>query len=396
MTGGLARYRRLLSGPRMMTCATAALASKLQGSMFSLSLLFTVADGRSYATAGAVAAVSALGGITAPARGRLLDRNRYAPVLWGVLALHAALVALTVANEALHGPLLLTFVAALGANVAAPPVGVVTRVMWRFVTPEDKRSTALALDAVLADAGFIVGPVVVGVISSLLLPSAAMVACVLASALATLLLLRALAGREPVKSEPGEQSWMGALVSVPLRMILGCATFFSATVGGVEVILASHGGELLGSVLVSVLSVGSIVGGLSVGALSPKRAAQVSRLSLVLVYLAVASALLALVGDSHAVVTVVLVAAVGMAFGPCFVALYGQTANLAPVGTAAESQAWAGAALQGGMALGQAAGAYAFGMWGFGPGMALAPAFALLGAVLALVTDRFSPMAVTE
>ncbi|MET9411879.1 MFS transporter [Streptomyces sp. NPDC002935] len=396
MTGGLARYRRLLSGPRMVTCGTAALASKLQGSMFSLSLLFTVADGRSYATAGAVAAVSALGGIAAPARGRLLDRKRYAPVLWGVLALHAALVALIVANEVLHGPLLLTFAAALGANVAAPPVGVVTRVMWRFVTSEDERSTALALDAVLADAGFIVGPVLVGVISSLLAPSAAMVACVLVSTLATLLLLRALAGREPLKSEPGERSWKGALDSVPLRMILGCAVFFSATVGGVEVILASHGGELMGSVLVSVLSVGSITGGLAVGALSPERAARVGRLSLLLVYLCVASALLAFVGDGHAVATVVLAAAVGMAFGPCFVALYGQTADLAPAGTAAETQAWAGAALQGGTALGQAAGAYAYGRWGFGAGMTLVPVFALLGAALALVTERFSLAAVTE
>jgi predicted MFS family arabinose efflux permease len=380
----------------MVTCAAAALASKLQGSMFSLSLLFTVADGRSYATAGAVVAVSALGGIAAPVRGRLLDRNRYAPVLWGVLTLHAALVALTVANEALHGPLLLTFVAALGANVAAPPVGVVTRVMWRLVAPEDKRSTALALDAVLADIGFIVGPVVVGVISSLFLPSVAMVASVLASALATLLLLNAMADHKPVKSEPSQRSWMGALDSVPLRMILGCATFFSATVGGAEVILAAYGGELWGSVLVSVLAVGSVMGGLSVGALSPKIAARVGSLSLVLVYLAVASALLALVGDSHAVVTVVLVVAVGVAFGPSFVRLYGQTANFAPFGRAAESQAWVGAALQGGTALGHAACAHAFDRWGFGPGMALVPAFALLGAVLALITDRLFPRVVTE
>lgn len=396
MRGGLARYRRLLSGPGMLGCGTAALASKLQGSMFSLSLLFTVAPGRSYATAGAVAAVSALGGIAAPARGRLLDRRRYAPVLWSVLALHAVLVAVLLVNESVHGPLPITFAMALGANVAAPPVGVVTRVMWRFVTSEENRSTALALDAVLADVGFIVGPTLVGVISSLLAPSVAMAACVLTSALATALLLRALEGREPAKSGSGERSWKGSLASVPLRLLLGCAVFFSAAVGGVEVILASRGGQLLGSVLVSVLSVGSIAGGLAVGALSPARAARVGRLPLLLLYLSMAGVLLAVSDAGQVVLTLVLVMAVGMAFGPCFVALYGQTAEFSPAGTAAETQAWVGAALQGGTALGQAAGASALGAWGFGRGMALIPLFALLGAGLAFFTGRSVSAVMTE
>ncbi|KOG16672.1 MFS transporter [Streptomyces viridochromogenes] len=396
MRGGLARYRQLLSGPGMLGCGTAALASKFQGSMFSLSLLFTVAPGRSYATAGAVAAVSALGGIAAPARGRLLDRRRYAPVLWSVLALHAVLVAVLLVNEGARGPLPITFAAALGANIAAPPVGVVTRVMWRFVTSEENRSTALALDAVLADVGFILGPMAVGVTSSLLAPSASMAASVLASTLATVLLLRALKGREPAKSGTADRSWKGSLASAPLRLLLGCTLFFSAAVGGVEVILASHGGELLGSVLVSVLSVGSIAGGLAVGALAPGHAARVGRLPSLLLYLSAAGALLAVSDAGHVVLTVALVMAVGMAFGPCFVALYGQTAEFSPAGSAAETQAWVGAALQGGSALGQAAGAYTLDSLGFGRAMALIPLFALLGAGLALFAERITPRVVAE
>ncbi|MFJ7272717.1 MFS transporter [Streptomyces sp. NPDC099050] len=385
---GLSRYRRLLSEPGMARCGVAALASKLQGSMFTLSLLLTVASGRSYAVAGAVAAVSALGGIAAPARGRLLDRLPYASVLWSVLALHAALVTLIVVNEAAHGPLLLTFAGALAANTVAPPVGVLTRVMWRSVTTEETRATALALDAVLADAGFIVGPLLVGVLSAVLVPQVALGTCVLVSALATVLLLRALAGREPAKSAGKQQSWMGSLTSVPLRLHLGCALFFSAVVGVVEVSLISYGGELLGSVSVSVLAAGSIVGGLVIGALPPVRAAQVSQLPRLLSYLGLAATALAVAGTSHPVVVIALTLAVGMAFGPCFVAMYGMTGDLAPIGTAAETQAWVGAALQGGAALGQAAGAFAFGLWGFGAGVGLAPVFALMAAGLGVLTDR--------
>ncbi|MEU9481877.1 hypothetical protein [Streptomyces sp. NPDC048191] len=139
--------------------------------------------------------------------------------------------------------------------------------------------------------------------------------------------------------------------------------FFSAAVGGAEVILASHGGELLGSVLVSVLSVGSLVGGLAVGALSPVHGARVGRLPLLLFYLSTAAALLAVSDAGQVVLSFVLVATVGMAFGPCFVALYGQTAEFSPAGTAAETQGWVGAALQGGTAIGQATGAYALGAW---------------------------------
>ncbi len=94
--------------------------------------------------------------------------------------------------------------------------------------------------------------------------------------------------------------------------------------------------------------------------------------------------------------TVALVLAVGMAFGPCFVALYGQTAEFSPAGSAAETQAWVGAALQGGSALGQAAGAYALGSLGFGRGLALIPLFALLGAGLALFAERITPRVVAE
>ncbi|KOG45178.1 hypothetical protein ADK75_32990 [Streptomyces virginiae] len=385
---GLGRYRQLLSEPGMVGCGVAALASKLQGSMFTLSLLLTTAPGRSYAVAGAVAAVSALGGIAAPARGRLLDRHPYASVLWSVLALHAALVALIVVNEVAHGPLLLTFTGALAANVVAPPVGVLTRVMWRSVTTEETRSTALALDAVLADAGFIVGPLLVGVLSAVLVSQVALGTTVLVSALATVLLLRALAGREPAKSVGKQQSWMGSLTSVPLRLHLGCALFFSAVVGVVEVSLISYGGELLGSVSVSVLSAGSIVGGLVIGALPPVRAAQVSQLPRLLSYLGLAATALAMAGTSRPVVVIALTLAVGMAFGPCFVAMYGMTGDLAPIGTAAETQAWVGAALQGGAALGQAAGAFAFGLWGFGAGVGLAPVFALMAAGLGVLTDR--------
>ena len=65
--------------------------------------------------------------VTTPVRGRLLDRFPYGRVLWPLLVL--------------------------------PPIGTITRVMWRARVTFAVLPTALALDAVLTDIGYVVGPV---------------------------------------------------------------------------------------------------------------------------------------------------------------------------------------------------------------------------------------------
>src|SRR5262249_43390756 len=108
------------------------------------------------------AAATALFG---PPVGRLADRGHAALllVLTG-LAQAAGLIGLVFAlRGGVAGPAILGLCAATGA--VNPPIAAVTRtVLPRLAPDEDTRSTAFALDAILIEITFVVGPALVGVV----------------------------------------------------------------------------------------------------------------------------------------------------------------------------------------------------------------------------------------
>lgn len=421
-------YRSLGAESGFRVRLAGAAASKLQAGMFSFALLYAVSAGRSYGVAALVVAVAALGGIAAPFRGRLLDRFGDRRVLWPILAVHVVSVAALSVNEGLHGPVLATFGPALVANVSMPPVGVLSRVMWRRMSQPENLRSALALDAVLTDLAFVLGPALVGLLTATVSPMAGLVVSSGSSALATVLLLRAQAGGEPARRvnrdqagdthrQPlaesrresaggargesvagtrresggttqesgrgagGARHWVGPLVLGPLRWLLLVACLFSAALHAVQIALPAVAGRSAGAVLVSLLSVGSIVGGLAVGVL---RSRWVPRLPVLLLGLALACVTLVLVGRLPLGLLVAGCLLVGLFIGPTFVSLYSGAGDLAPSGTDAETQSWTGAAIQLGAAIGAAAGAAAIEGWAplAAVGVAAVLAFSGVGAGL--------------
>lgn len=402
-------YRSLGAEPGFGVRLAGAAASKLQAGMFSFALLYAVSAGRSYGVAALVVAVAALGGIAAPLRGRLLDRFGDRRVLWPILAVHVVSVAALSVNEGLHGPVLATFGPALVANVSMPPVGVLSRVMWRRMSQPENLRSALALDAVLTDLAFVLGPALVGLLTEAVSPMAGLAVSSGSSALAAVLLLRAQAGREsarrvsrdPVggtRREPvagtlrepaagdagrgsergtgGARHWFGPLVLAPLRWLLLVACLFAAALHAVQIALPAVAGRSAGAALVSLLSVGSIVGGLAVGAL---RGRWVPRLPALLLGLALACVALAVVGRLPLGLLVAGCLLVGLFIGPTFVSLYSSAGDLAPSGTEVETQSWTGAAIQLGAAMGAAAGAAAIEGWAPLAAVGVAAVLALSG-----------------
>lgn len=397
-------YRSLGAESGFRVRLAGAAASKLQAGMFSFALLYAVSAGRSYGVAALVVAVAALGGIAAPFRGRLLDRFGDRRVLWPILAVHVGSVVALSVNEGLHGPVLATFGPALVANVSMPPVGVLSRVMWRRMSQPENLRSALALDAVLTDLAFVLGPALVGLLTATVSPMAGLVVSSGSSALATVLLLRAQAGREAARrvsrdqvgglrrdqvggtsQESGARHWFGPLVLGPLRWLLLVACLFSAALHAVQIALPAVAGRSAGAALVSLLSVGSIVGGLAVGAL---RSRWVPRLPVLLLGLALACVALAVVGRLSLGLLVAGCLLVGLFIGPTFVSLYSDAGDLAPPGTEAETQSWTGAAIQLGAAIGAAAGAAAIEGWAPLAAVGVAAALALSGVGAGLRAAR--------
>ncbi|MEV7599138.1 MFS transporter [Kitasatospora sp. NPDC089797] len=384
-------YRQLFSEPGIFRYALASAFGKLQAGMFSLGILYVVADQRGYSTGAFVVAVSALGGLSTPLRGRLLDRYAYGVVLWSTLLIHTVFLAGLLINEYVHGPFWATVASALLGNLAAPPIGVVTRVMWRTVTTEGSRPAALAFDAVLADVGFILGPTLAALASVTLAPWAGLTAAVAFTVVATLLLPRQI-GDDMPSATGVSRHWAGPLTSLRLVLLLGAALCFATAVSVLEIALATPGDDsgsaLFGGLQLSVLSIGSIVGGLLIGAATPGLAAWLTQLPRLLLGLALFATALVIAADAGWFVTVPLCLMTGLAFGPSFVAIYGRSGDLAPPGTAAETQAWVGTALQLGSAAGAGAGGALLGGWGPVGALALAPVAALLGSASAYAGDR--------
>jgi len=377
-------YARLFSLPRFRSSLFAAIAGKLQPGVFSLALLLEVDHYRGMERAAVVVSLSALGSATVPLRGRLMDRHGYARVMCPALVLY--LIALTglVLNDRAHGSLIATAACAMAASACAPPVQIVTRLMWRSVTTGDLRTTILSLDAVLTDVGFIVGPALAAFLVTAVAPWAGLAASALLSTSGTLLLV---SRRIPHQQgqQAAERDRMGPLRSVPLRRTMAAAVLFFLAVRAIELAFPAwaqeHDTPLMSGVLLSCMGLGSVVGGLVLGALPPSWSSR-AELSVTLAAMSLGALLVAAASQAGAVLLAVMAAVMGLALGPTFVAVFATAGDLSPAHMAAETQSWVNSF----MSLGGAVGTTVASLiaQSFGPGAVLVVAAASMAAASGL------------
>ncbi|MFH8408777.1 MFS transporter [Streptomyces sp. NPDC018019] len=384
MTTDLVRkYRLLFAVPGLRLSAVAALTGKFQPGMYPVALLALVSSHLDYSAATLVVAAASVGAMTTPLRGRLLDRFSYAAVLWPLLVLHTGTLLLFVAGARAHAGTAVLCCLSVLASVSLPPIGTLTRVMWRKAVPDDLRTTALALDSVLADFGFMVGPVAAVALARGITPDAAVLACGLLVAVAVPLGLRGAGARAP-KEAPPRRHRAGPLRSAALRRVFSVAFCFFLGVNVLEVSLASYGrkGEvtLAGGVLLSLIAVASMAGGALLGGLPARAARRLLRPTVPLAGNAVCLLLLAAASFVHPVLVPLACLPVGFCLGPCFASVYGTAADHAAKGEEAETQSWVAGAMMAGGALGAAAGGWSLAHGGPAGALSLAAATWAAGA----------------
>ena len=172
--GALARYRslpRIASGSWMAV----ALAARAPYAMIPLGALtaFTASTG-SVATGGlATGLVSVASAVAGPLIGRTADRWGRRRVLGLLTPLNALFLALLLvaALAAWDGPAL--WAACLAAGGTTIPVGSFARVHWVEVTENSHDlSTALSYESTVDELSFVLGPALVGIAASTVLPAA--------------------------------------------------------------------------------------------------------------------------------------------------------------------------------------------------------------------------------
>jgi MFS family permease len=286
------RYRTLLTAPGVRTLYASSLIGRLPVGMGMLLFVLVVHAGTgSYTIAGLAAATNAAAtALCGPPLGRLSDRGHASLILVLTgLAQAVTLVGLVIALKIHLDGTLIIGIGGL-AGIVNPPVAAVTRTVLPRLAPDDRsRRTAFALDALLVEMTFVIGPALVGIVSAIWDGyDAAILAAVFnvvgSFGLAAAKSVRQGYGREariahaarPVPTVDVDGGWrtrwrrlIGPLASGGLRVVLIVSVLEAAAFGVLEVAIPAYtnarGLPQAGGLLFAVWSGGSIVGGLWFG-----------------------------------------------------------------------------------------------------------------------------------
>ena len=221
----------------------------------------------SYADAGAVVGAYLVGmAAMSPFAGRLMDRAGPASVLVPCAVGYASGVGLLLVLASRHAPLAALCAASSITGVVFPRVTSALRARWPSVMPTaELRDQAYLLEATLAEAGPIIGAVLVAVLASTIRPDAALMTSA----------AFALAGTLGFVTSPWARHRTGPRAGRPRRRPLGIAgirtlVLVSAAMGGavgaIEVaapaFTEAHGSRALAGLALSASGVGSVLGGI--------------------------------------------------------------------------------------------------------------------------------------
>jgi predicted MFS family arabinose efflux permease len=346
-------YLAVLRLPHARPLLLASLVGRLANATGPLSVvLFVQEQTGSLAQAGAAsAAIGLASGLLAPVRGRLVDRYGQRRCLLPMgLGFAAALAGMVAAAGPGPAAVATTIALAAAAGAVAPPLGASMRALWVSLAGQGPRlQTAYALDAVLDELLFVLGPLLAGGLATLYRPAAGVLATAGLALVGTLGFVaspvsRAQAGRPAAVG--GRAGWAGAMAAPGLRTLVLSLTGVGAAIGIWEIGLVGAAREAgspeAASISLAAWAAASGVGGLWYGSRTWRRPAGQRYLAL-LALLVLAGAIMAAAGSPVAMGAVVVL--VGAVLAPLESSAYLLAAELAPAGTLTESGTWLNTAI---------------------------------------------------
>jgi len=356
----VARYAAFFRLPDVTRMLAMAIIARMPIGTVTLALLLHVrALTGSFAAAGAaVGAYLGASAATSPFIGRWIDRRgaRNALITMGIASPCALLVLWTA------GPLSLStsalwFVAAL-AGATAPPITVLTRTMWRHrFSDADARKTAFALDSVLVELAFTLGPMLIALLLAVGSPTVAFGGAFVFSAIAVPTFLASPALRYWRHEPHAQRHLLGPLTEPRLLAVFATTFLLTCSLGMLEIGYPGFATRVanppLAGVLLAVCSLGSAIGGLIYGglhiAMPPER--QLRRvLGLVVVPIAIHAFI-----TSAATLTLVAFAA-GFLIAPTLTMVTLLVSSYAPSRYATEAFTWSATCIISGIGAGNAVG----------------------------------------
>lgn len=314
----LSPYRRVLSVPGALAFSLTGLVARLPISMVSLGIVLLVsARTGSYQLAGLVAAAYLVGNAAfAVVQGRMADRLGQSRVLpWTILVFTVALSLLMWSVDAGWPAPWPHLLAAVG-GAALPQIGSCIRARWSHNVPDKRRlQTAFALEAVVDEAVFMLGPILVTVLATTIDPVVGLGAAVAAGLAGTLGLAAQRATEPPAHRHAvghGPREPMGWAVLAPLVL---CGAMLGVLFGGIEVATVAFAEELgtkaASGPMLAVFALGSLLAGLFSGTVQ-WRSSNAFRFRFFMMALAVAVVPLPFVGSLPVLGVVLFLAGFGV------------------------------------------------------------------------------------
>ena len=374
-------YRRVLARPGAFAFSSAALVARLPISMVGLGIVLLVEERTgSYGLAGTVSAVFVLAEAAfAVLHGRWVDhygQSRVLPLAISVFGVGLALMMMAVEQD---WPRAWTYVFAAVAGAALPQVGASVRTRWSHLLDDPaEKQTAFALEAVLDEVVFVVGPVLVTLLATSWHPVAGLTAALVSGVVGTF----AFAAQRRTEPPAGRSAPAAVRPAMPWRLVLTLALVcltLGALFGAAEVTTVAfaeeQGQRWVAGWLLAAWSLGSLVAGLVTGAIAWRSGPDV-RLRWGSAAMALAMAPLMFV-DSVPLMAVVLLVG-GLAIAPTMIAAMTMVEQGVPAGRLTEGMA----ILHTGIVAGVAPGASVAGLVVDHSGASAAYAVALVGGLL--------------
>jgi MFS family permease len=351
-------YLQVLRTPHALPMVFAAFIGRLPLSMVGLgSVLLVASETGSYGLGGAVAAAGAVTtAIAGPVLGRWADTHGQRRVLLPVLAVFVVSGVSFLFAVRQDWPLWTVFVSAGLAGACIPPVSSMIRVRWTHLLRGSHRlPTALAMESVVDEFVFIVGPVLVTFLSTTGHATSGVVTAFTLAAVGSLL-FAAQRRTEPPPAPHEHRNGPSAMRTSGLRVLFVVGAAVGAILGCLEVGLVAFADEVgaksMSGVLIAGLALGSMVSGIGWGTVHWRLPLR-RRLAGVLVLLTVLSIPLFLVRDIWVMVPFVVLA--GIAVSPSLISSFTLAEVLVPRAAVTEAFTWIGTALGLGVAVGASA-----------------------------------------
>ena len=390
------RYRSLLATPGALGFVVPGFVGRLPAAMRPLGCVLLVSGiSGSYALAGATTAALALAqATTAPWLGRLADRNGQRPVLLLTLAAHSVgLVGLMLAAQ-LRAPAWTLLGAAIVTGASSMPLGSLVRVRWATLAdntanPASFLIQAYALEGVLDELLFVVGPPLVTALALGLFPAAGLLGVLLLVVIGSAGLV---ANNEAASPSTRHQVSSGPnVLAVPgMRVLIVTFVGLGIYFGPINVALIAfaeeHNSAWAVGPLIALFTVGSVVTGLYYGA-REWRGRPERRFALAVggLFLGTAPILL----SPNIPLMALSVTLAGTAIAPATIASSTLIAALLPRAALTEGFAWFVTATTVGGAIGAASGGWIVDQHGARPAFFVSSAGAALALAAVLVCAQY-------